>query len=189
MGLEKSDFRRGSPLSAPVARIGLCILQLRAAIDRLHSKKRSAASWHRKPDGQRERSEHERFCAHALTAKNRKAEKRFLMIGPKLAVESSTCFFNAAALWHYVRFPTEPRSIECEDNVQERKYAMVWALAEARRGLGAFVFARLSPKVFHLSRTALRHAEDARGVGSGLRPSDLPLRNVRVRRNASCPTR
>jgi len=111
------------------------------------------------------------------------------MIGPKLAVELSTRFFSAAALWHCVGFPTELRSIECEDNLQESKHAMVWALAEARRGFGVFVFARLSPKVFYLSQAALRRAEDARRVGSGLRPSDLPLRNVRVRRNASCPTR
>src|SRR5712691_7934843 len=101
----------------------------------------------------------------------------------------STRFSTAAALWHYVGFPTEPRSIECEDSVQERKYAMDWTLAETRRDLGAFVFARLSPKVFYLSRIALRHAEDARRVGSGLRPSDLQVRHVRGRRNAPGPTR
>ena len=111
------------------------------------------------------------------------------MIGLKSAVELPARSFSAAALWHYVWFPTEPRSIQCEPSVQERKYAMDWTLAETRRDLGAFVFAYISPKVFYLSRTALRHAEDARRVGSGLRPSDLPVRHVRGRRNAPGPTR
>lgn len=79
-----------------------------------------------------------------------------------------------------VRIPTDTRSTKRQNHspLRGREYGVVRTLEKTRRSFGAFVFTRISPKVFYLSRTALRHAEDARRVGSGLRPSDLQMRNV-----------